>query len=137
MTNLEKVKEKLYTTNASLVVLYANGECKEYHQNRIKDIREILQNDKQALNEAIIADKVIGKVAGSILTVAGVKEIYTDVMSKYAIPVLEENDVKYEYKQLVEYVQNNDKTGMCPMENKYKEETDIHRIYEEMVEGRN
>ena len=135
MTNIEKVKEKLYATNASLVVLYANGECKEYYQNRIKDIKEILQNDKQALNGAIIADKVIGKVASSILIVAGVKEIYADVISKYAIPVLEENNVKYEYRQLVEYVQNNDKTAMCPMENKYREEANIHRIYEEMVEG--
>ena len=32
MTNLEIVKEKLYEKNASLVVLYANGECKEYYQ---------------------------------------------------------------------------------------------------------
>lgn len=135
MTNLEMVRERLYSTNASLVVLYANGECKEYYQNRIKDMKEILQKDKQALKGAIIADKVIGKVASSILAVAGVKEIYSDVMSKYAIPILEENGIRYEYKKLVEYVQNNDKTGMCPMENKYKEETDINRIFKEMVEG--
>lgn len=135
MTNLEVVKERLYSTNASLVVQYANGEVKEYYQNRIKDIKEILQNDKQALQGATIADKVIGKVASSILTVVGVKEIYADVMSKYAIPVLEENSVRYEYKNLVEYVQNNDKTGMCPMESKYREETDIDKIYKEMIEG--
>lgn len=133
MTNLEIVKEKLYSTNASLVILYENGECKEYYQNRINDIREILQNDKNALKNAIIADKVIGKVAGSILTVAGVKEIYADVMSKYAIPVLEENNVKYEYKNLVSYVQNNDNTGMCPMENKYKDELDIKKIYNDKI----
>lgn len=135
MTNLEVVKERLYSTNASLVVQYANGEVKEYYQNRIKDIKEILQNDKQALQGATIADKVIGKVASSILTVAGVKEIYADVMSRYAIPVLEEDDVRYEYKNLVEYVQNNDKTGMCPMESKYREEIDIDKIYKEMIEG--
>ena len=82
MTNLEIVKDKLYKTNASLVVLYSNGECKEYYQNRIKDIKEILQNNKFALQGATIADKVIGKVAGSILTVAGVKEIYSDVISE-------------------------------------------------------
>ena len=133
MTNLEIVKERLYRTNASLVVLYANGECKEYYQNRIKDIKEILLNDEFALKGAFIADKVIGKVASSILTVAGVEEIYCDVMSKYAIPVLEENNIKYEYKKLVEYVQNNEKTGMCPMENKYKEVSDINKIYYEMI----
>lgn len=133
MTSLEMVKEKLYETNASLVVLYANGECRAYYQNRIKDIKEILQQDNMALEGAIIADKMIGKVAGSILTVAGVKEIYADVMSQYAIPVLEENGVKYEYKNLTDYVQNNDKTGMCPMEKKYKEEMDIYKIYDEII----
>lgn len=134
MTNLEIVKEKLYRTNASLVVLYANGECKEYYQNRINDIKKILQENKFALQGATIADKVIGKVASSILIVAGVKEIYADVMSKYAIPILKENGIKYEYKNLVNYIQNNDKTGMCPMENKYKDETDINKIYEEKIE---
>lgn len=133
MTKLEIVKERLYKTNASLVVLYANGECLEYYQNRINDIKEILKKDKFALKGAIIADKVIGKVAGSILTVAGVSEIYADVISKYAIPVLEENKIKYEYNHLVDYVENNDKTGMCPMENKYKEEKDITKIYNEMI----
>lgn len=133
MTNLEIVKEKLYHTGASLVVLYSNGECKEYYQNRIKDIKEILKKDKLSLNGAIIADKVIGKVAASILAVAGVKEIYADVMSQYALPVLEKNNIQYEYKKLVDYVQNNAKDGMCPMENKYKDENDIKRIYNEML----
>lgn len=54
-------------------------------------------------------------------------------MSKYAVPILEENSIKYEYKNLVDYIQNNDKTGMCPMENKYKEENDINKIYQEML----
>ena len=133
MTNLEIVKQKLYEKNASLVVLYSNGECKEYYQNRINDIKDILRENKLALKDAVIADKVIGKVAGSILTVAGVKEIYADVMSKYAIPVLEKNNIKYGYNTLTEYVINNDKTGMCPMENKYKDEKDITKIYNEMI----
>ena len=133
MTDLEIVKEKLQENNASLVVLYANGEGKAYYQNRITDIKEILQQDKMALKGAVIADKVIGKVAGSILAVAGVREIYADVMSQYAIPVLEQNGIQYEYKNLVDYIQNNDKTGMCPMENKYKEEKDIHKIFKEMI----
>lgn len=133
MTKLKMVKEKLYETKASLVVLYKNGEIKEYYQNRIKDIKEILQKDKLALKDAIIADKVIGKVAASILTVAGVEAIYADVMSKPAISVLEENKIEFQYHSLTDYVQNNDKTGMCPMENKYKDEKDIGKVYEDMI----
>lgn len=134
MSNLDKIKEILHDKKAALVVCYSNGEIKEYYQNRVKDIKEILKENNKALENAIVADKVIGKVAASLLTVAGVKEIYTDVISELAIPVLEDNQVKYEFEEKVEYIRNNDNTGMCPMENKYKDEQDIKKIYKEMLE---
>ena len=129
MTNIEIVKEKLYDSNASLVVLYQNGTCKEYYNRRIEDIVAILLENKDALKGAIIADKVIGKVAGSVLVVAGIKELYADTISEFAIPVLDKNGIKYEYNNKVDFIQNNDKTGMCPMENKFKDENDLNVIY--------
>ena len=53
MTNIEIVKEKLYSTGASLVVLYKNGECKEYYNRRVEDIVAILKNNKDSLKEKI------------------------------------------------------------------------------------
>lgn len=135
MSRLEEVKQRRQQKNASLVVGYSNGEIKEYYQNRIRDIQMILLENPEALKGAVVADKVIGKVASSILVLAGVKEIYAEVMSKYALSVLEENQVVYEYQTLVDYVENNDKTGMCPMENKYRNEVDIRKIYREMIES--
>ncbi len=129
MTNIDIVKEKLYDSNASLVVLYQNGTCKEYYNRRIEDIVAILLENKDALKGAIIADKVIGKVAGSVLAVAGIKELYADIISEFAIPVLDKNGIKYEYNNKVDFIQNNDKTGMCPMENKFKDENDLNVIY--------
>ncbi len=133
MTNLDELKEILYSKKASLVVCYSNGEIKEYYQNRINDIKAILVENKNALRGAIIADKVIGKLAGSLLAVAGVKEIYADILSEYAIPVLEKYNIKYEYKTLVPYIINNDHTGMCPMENKFKDEEDVEKIFQEII----
>ncbi len=133
MNNLEKVKEELYNTNASLVVQYKDGRCNKYYNSGIKDIITILKDNKEALKDAIIADKVIGKVAGSILALAGVKEIYADTISEIAIPVLENNSIKYDYKNKVEYIQNRDKTGMCPMESKFKDENNLMNIYNEFV----
>lgn len=133
MTKLEKVKEILEQKNASLVVAYAKGDIKEYYQDRIKDIKAILLENADALKGAIVADKVIGKVAASIMAVAGVQGIYAEVISQYAIPVLEKNNISYTYKEKVDYIINQTKTGMCPMEMKYKEESDIHKIYEEML----
>lgn len=133
MTNLEIVKERLYKKQASLVVMFENGTIKEFYNPRVKDIVSILRENKDALKGAIVADKVIGKVAGSLLTVAGVKEIYANTISKFAIPVLEKNKIEYEYKNKVEYIINNDKTGMCPMESKFKDEIDLIKIYNYFV----
>jgi len=134
MNNLEFVKNRLHETNASLVVLYNNGSCKEYYNRRVEDIVSILKENKNALVGATIADKVIGKVVGSILTLAGVKEIYTDTISKFAIPVLDAHNIKYEYNNLADFIQNNAKTGMCPMENKFKDENNLKSIYNYFIE---
>lgn len=133
MTKLEELKEILHNKNASLVVCYSNGEIKEYYQDRVKDIKGILQSNENALKGAIIADKVIGKLAGSLLAISGVEEIYADIISEYAIPILEENNIKYQYETKVNYIRNKDNTGMCPMENKFKDEKDIKKIYEEVI----
>lgn len=133
MTKLEEVKSILYDKKASLVVGYANGDIKEYYKEKIIDIKNIIQKNPKSLKDAVVADKVLGKVAASILIVAGVKEIYTDVISSLAIPILEENSIKYQYLNKVDYIKNKNNTGMCPMENKFKDENDICKIYNEII----
>ena len=133
MTKLEEIKEILKQKNASLVVTYQDGTIKEYYNNRIIDLVSILKENKEALKGSIVADKVIGKVAASVMVVAGVKEIYAKTLSKIAIPVLENAKIQYSYGVLVDYIKNNAQTGMCPMENKYQDEMDINKIYEDMV----
>ena len=132
MTKLEELKDILHKKNASLVVLFKNGEIKEYYQDRITDIKNILTENSESLVGASVADRVIGKTAASVLAVAGIKELYTDVISSLAIRVLEDNDIKYEYLEKVDYIKNKDNTGMCPMENKFKNEINIHKIYNQI-----
>ena len=129
MTNLEIVKSRLYEKNASLVVMFENGKIEEYYNPRVQDIVSILKENEEALKGTIIADKVIGKTAASLLTVAGVKEIYANVISEIAIPVLEQNNIKYEYKNKAQYIIKKEGNGMCPMENKFKDEKDLINIY--------
>lgn len=129
MANLEIVKQRLYETNASLVVMFESGEIKEFYSRRVYDIVSLLKENSNSLKGAIVADKVIGKVAASLLIVAGVKEIYANIISEFATTVLEEKSIRYEYKNKVNYIINNDKTGMCPMENKFKNEKDLMVIY--------
>ena len=133
MDKMQELITRLEDTHASLVVLYAKGEIKEYYNKRVIDIVNIIKEDKNALSGAMVADKIIGKTAASLLAISGVKEIYAGKLSKLAIPVLEKYNVKYSYGEIIDYVINNDKTGMCPMENKFKDEENIQAIYDYFV----
>ena len=130
---IELVKKRLEDTSASLVVLNKNGEIKEFYNRRVMDIVSLIKSGNNELDGAIIADKVIGKVAATLLALSGVKEIFAKTMSVYATQVLEENNISYTFENKVPYIINNDKTGMCPMENKFKDEKDVNVIYDYFI----
>lgn len=131
--DIEIVKKRLEDTSASLVVMNKNGEIREFYNRRVIDIVSLIKSGENFLDGAIIADKVIGKVASTLLVLAGVKEIYAKTISEYAIEVLENNNIKYSFGNRVDYIINNDKTGMCPMENKFKDENDLKVIYDYFI----
>ena len=68
------------------------------------------------LEESYIADKVIGKAAAIIIVLSNVKMVYTKMISKQALELLEEFNIQIEYIDKVEYIENRDKTGLCPLE---------------------
>lgn len=131
--NIEIVKKRLDDTSASLVVMNKNGEIREFYNRRVIDVVSLIKSGENFLDGAIIADKVIGKVASALLVLAGVKEIYARTISEYAIEVLENNNIKYSFGNRVDYIINNDKTGMCPMENKFKDEKNLKVIYDYFI----
>ena len=131
--DIEIVKKRLEDTSASLVVMNKNGEIREFYNRRVIDIVSLIKSEENFLDGAIIADKVIGKVASALLVLAGVKEIYARTISEYAIEVLENNNIKYSFRNRVDYIINNDKTGMCPMENKFKDEKNLKVIYDYFI----
>ena len=131
--NIEIVKKRLDDTSASLVVMNKNGEIREFYNRRVIDIVSLIKSEENFLDGAIIADKVIGKVASALLVLAGVKEIYARTISEYAIEVLDNNNIKYSFGNKVDYIINNDKTGMCPMENKFKDEKNLKVIYDYFI----
>jgi len=69
MEMMEKIKEIRNKKNASLVVAYQNGTIEEYYQERIIDLVSILKENPEALKQSIVADKVVGKVAASVMAV--------------------------------------------------------------------
>ena len=69
------------------------------------------------LKNSSVADRVIGKAASMLLAHLEVKEVYTEIISETGIKILNDSNINIEYKKLVPYIKNRDKTDLCPVEN--------------------
>ena len=85
-----------------------------YSKPGVRDLEYLLNHDPEMLHGATIADKVIGKAAAAMVVVGGVKELYAEVMSKKAIPFLEEAGIAYTYGTLVDTIK--EEGGRCQLE---------------------
>ena len=73
-------------------------------------------NSPEFLKGAIVADKVIGTGAATLMALGGIKEYYTNVISEDAYNILERKGIKGKYRELVAQIKNKDGSGRCPLE---------------------
>lgn len=105
----------LHRTRCSLVVSN-NGRVATFCKKGVRDLEDLLNNDPEFLKGASIADKVTGKAAAGMAAVGGVKEIYADVMSRKAVPLLEQNHIKYSCGTMVDAIVVPEGDTRCPLE---------------------
>ena len=100
---MQQLIEILRREKCSLVVKN-HGIGTTYSKPGVRDLEHLLDHDPEALHGAVIADKVIGKAAAAMVVVGRVKALYAEVMSKKAIPFLEEAGIAYTYGTLVDTI---------------------------------
>lgn len=105
----------LHSTQCSLVVSNG-GRVATFYKKGVRDLEDLLNNDPEFLKGACIADKVTGKAAAGMAAVGGVKEIYADVMSRKAVPLLEENHINYSCGTMVDAIVVPADDTRCPLE---------------------
>ena len=97
-------------------LVYKDGNITFQDEHGIQPL--LIQIKKKGLKNAIAVDKVIGKAAALLMVYGKVKQVHTNIIAKDAIPVFEKYKVEYSYNEVVDYIQNNKKDGLCPMEQK-------------------
>lgn len=113
--NITDAIAKLHSEKCSLVICKGDTlSC--YHKRGVADLLNILQTDPVILKDAVIADKVVGKGAAALMVIGGIKELYTDVISRPALDLLEEHGIVTGYGKLVPNIINRSGTGICPVE---------------------
>ena len=119
------LKESLLKNDYSIVA--SNGYFS--FETAIRPILLAMKDDISFFEGTSVADKIIGKASAMLLTLSGVKEVYTPVLSKAGQQIFEKYGVKYEYDELAEYIINRKGDGMCPMEMTVKDIDDLNKAF--------
>lgn len=116
MMKLEYVRETLQEGGYTCVLFYDGELVLASYEKGITPLYSYVLHRKEILNPLILGDKVIGRAAALLAAYAGVKQLYTGIISEGAIKVLQHHGVAYEYERIVPYIENRNKDGQCPME---------------------
>ncbi|MCQ2193516.1 MAG: DUF1893 domain-containing protein [Paludibacteraceae bacterium] len=98
------------------LVMMKDEYVRTFTQRGVADLYGLLTEDPAYMQGSLVADKVVGKGAASLMVLGGVREVYADVISEPALETLRKGGVLVTYKQLVPFIENRDKTGWCPVE---------------------
>ncbi len=120
------LKKTLLENNYSIVSSNGYSSVK----TGIMPIMLAMKDDLHFFEGCSVADKIIGKASAMLLTLSGVKEVYTPVLSRSGQEIFEKYHVAYEYDELVDYIVNRKGDGMCPMEMTVKDIDDMNEAYE-------
>ncbi len=131
MTDLQKAKSLLVDDKTCVLV---KGE-KIYTSNK-SGIAPMMEFLAQGLNLKgfSAADKIVGKAAAMLFSLAKISALHAVVLSKPALDVLQKHKIKVSYDTLTENIINRAGTGICPMEETVKDETDLQKAYEKLCE---
>ena len=106
----------------SLSLLVYNEGSLTSHDNRgVKDLLQLLEQQPERLKGAVVADKLIGKAAASLMVAGGVKAVYTNTISTPAREMLEQAGASVFAHQEIPMVLNRDGSAQCPFDAKLNE----------------
>ena len=126
--DFQKAKEEYNSGKYTLVI------CKDEDiiKSDVTGIRPVMTliDSKKDYKGYSVADKIVGRAAAFLYTLLQVKNLYGETMSKGAVEILKNAGIYYEYKTLTDYIENRQKTGMCPMDEAVKDIDNPKDAYE-------
>ncbi len=100
----------------SYLIIHSPSATYRYFERGIKRLWLAATSDEKILLGATVEDSVVGRAAALLMVYGGVKEVHAGMLSEGGKAVLEEYNVPFTCKQLVDRILNRARTDSCPME---------------------
>jgi hypothetical protein len=130
MNDLETAKNRLNQQNLTLTIVKNGAVLFETGSRRISGFLTAIEQLGTELKGASAADKVAGKAVALLCVYAGISQVYAEILSKKAETVLQQNQISYQYKQLVNTILNLNRTSVCPFEKTTEGISDPEKAYQ-------
>jgi len=114
--NLKIAKQTLISNNYTCVIVKDKKVVFTSVERGVKPIYQALEKYSNELKGSSLADKVIGKGAALLVVQAGIRELFTDILSENAKTVLENNNIIFYCNKLVPNILNRTGNDFCPVE---------------------
>lgn len=100
-----------------LSLLVYNDSTLTTHANRgVRDLLQLISEQPERLNGAIVADKIIGKAAAALMITGGVKEVHTNIICTDAKQLFQAHEIPVFATEEVLQILNRDRTAKCPID---------------------
>lgn len=100
-----------------LSLLVFNHDSLTTHANRgVQDLLQLISEQPERLNGAVVADKIIGKAAAAIMATGGVREVHTNIICTPARELFEKEGIMVFATEEVPMILNRDRSSMCPID---------------------
>ena len=76
---MKRLIELLHSEGCSCVI-ESQGEIRAFRQRGVADLYDLYQNERDFMQNAQLADKVIGKGAAALIVLGKMKEVYADIL---------------------------------------------------------
>lgn len=117
--------KKLLHDGGYTCVLHKSDVTYTSKERGVKPLLNWLESDIN-IKGFYAADKVVGKATAFLYVIAGVSEVYADVMSLSAKETLDAYGVTAHCGECVKAIRNRTDTGFCPMEQAVWDINDPH-----------
>lgn len=135
MQLLEIAKKELAEPDITCVIIKGEKIIRS-KEHGIRPLLRLLRESPESLQGAFVADKIVGKAAAMLMIYGKISGVYAAVISRPAVSVFTEYAVPFRFDQKEDFIQNRDRSGMCPMESKTMScstPEEAYRIFSEII----
>lgn len=115
-SKMEEAKKMIQDGKAECVLIKNDSIYGQERGYGVSPLLVMYDEHKEAMLNATLVDKVIGRAAAAIAICGKVKHVHGELMSEDAVEFLNNNGITTSYTSLVHRILNRKRDGLCPLE---------------------